>query len=94
MCKGPETQTHTDLGSGYWLVHKTGERVVRCQTMKILDWETKGLGLRPGVSRTHKRALKSMGLFLIHSRKITLSAVRRTDWSKDRDPPSPPGRLI
>lgn len=44
--------------------------------MKILEWETKGLGLQPGVSRTHKRALKSMGLILMPSRKMTMARVR------------------
>lgn len=51
--------------------------VARGLTMKILEWGTKVLGLLPGVSRTHKRALKGMGLILTPSRKMTMTGVRR-----------------
>lgn len=60
----PRDRDTDTWGSGCWLVPKARERAVggvaRGQTVKILEGEPQGLGLQPGVSRTHKRALESM----------------------------------
>lgn len=51
--------------------------------MKIFEHEAKQLGLYPGASNTHRRALQSMGRFLVPSRKRVLT-VSGTNWKKEQ----------
>lgn len=73
---------------GQLVAHSARERVAggvaRGQVTGILECDTKGPRLQPGASGTHERALRRMGLRLVRSRMITLTAVRRTDWRRGR----------
>lgn len=69
------------LREGLLVVHKAREcvagGVARGQVTRILECDTKGPRFQPGASGTHKRALRSMELRLVHSRTITLTAIPR-----------------
>lgn len=59
--------------------------VARGQAVKIFEHEAKQLGLYPGAPSTHRRALQSMGRFLVPSRKrvLTVSGSNRRKEQED-----------
>lgn len=87
LCKRHRGTDARKLGGGgmvCWVMPEVRELVMGGQVMTILEHEAKEPGLHPGALGTHKRALRSRGLFLSHSRRMHMEESKLQEEQEDQ----------